>query len=106
MLVLRFETDATWRSCCNSNVMEERWSPALARCISRRLQQLEAMTSLDDLAFMPFNSFDHPDGRIEIALDDDTSLFVREVAPSKEDGHLPVTLVMITAVGAQTMTAV
>jgi hypothetical protein len=63
------------------------------------------MASLDDLAFMPFDSVEHPDGRIEIALDDDTSLFVREVAPIKEDGRLPAILVMVTAVGAETMTA-
>lgn len=105
MLVLRFETEATWRACCDKAVMR-RWGQDLARCISRRLQQLEAMASLDDLAFMPFDSVEHPDGLIEIALDAGTSLFVREVAPTKEDGRLPATLVMISAVGAQTLTAV
>jgi hypothetical protein len=106
VLTLRFETEATWRACCDPTAMRGRWGHDLSRCISRRLQQLEAMTSLDDLAFMPFDSVEHPDGLIEIALDDDTSLFVREVGPIKEDERLPATLVMISAVGAQTMTAV
>jgi hypothetical protein len=86
--------------------MQQRWGRDLARCISRRLQQLEAMTSLDDLAFMPFESAEHPDGLIEIALDDDTSLFLREVAPTREDGRVPATLVVISTIGAQTMSAV
>jgi len=104
VLVLRFETEAIWRACCDTAVMRQRWGKDLARCISRRLQQLEAMTSLDDLAFMPFDSADHPDGLIEIALDDNTSLFVREGAPTQEDGHLPTSLVVISAVDAQMMT--
>lgn len=86
--------------------MRQQWGEDLARCISRRLQQLEAMASLDDLAFMPFDSAERSDGLIEIALDDDTSLFLREVAPTQEDRRLPATLVVISAIGAQTMTAV
>jgi hypothetical protein len=62
------------------------------------------MASLDDLAFMPFDSVNHPDGVIEIGLDDDISLFVREGAPTQEDGHLPTSLVVISAVDAQMMT--
>ncbi len=84
--------------------MRQRWGQDLARCISRRLQQLEAMATLDDLAFMPFDSAEHPDGLIEIALDENTSLFLREVAPTQEDGRLPATLVVISAIGTQTMT--
>lgn len=85
--------------------MHRRWGTDLARCISRRLQQLEAMGSLDDLAFMPFDFAEHADGVLEVALDDEMSLFMRELTPAQEDGRLQATHVMISGVGAQTMTA-
>ena len=101
MVVLCFETEAVWRACCDKAVARQRWSKDLARCISCRLQQLEAMASLDDLAFMPFHSVEHADGVIEVALDDDMSLFVRDVDPAQEDGHVPANLVMISAISFQ-----
>jgi hypothetical protein len=97
VVVLCFETETVRQVCCDKAAAQQ-WGPDLARCISRRLQQLEAMASLDDLAFMPFRSVEHPDGVFEVALDDDSALFMREVDPAQEDGHVPAHLVVITAV--------
>ena len=105
MLVLQFETEALWRACCHSAEMRRRWGDDLARRISLRLQQLEAMTSLADLDFMPFDVTEDADGIIEIALDDEMSLFLREAPPAQEDGHMPQTTLMVSAVSTQTMAA-
>lgn len=105
MLVLRFETEAAWRECCDGSEMRRRWGRPLARRISRRLQQIEAMDSLDDLAFMPFGSAVHADGTAEVELDDDMSLFLRPVAASQEDGQMPATHVLVS-VGSQSMAVI
>lgn len=81
--------------------MRRRWGADRARRLSRRLQQLEAMASLDDLRFMPFDSHDRPDGVVEISVDDDLSLFVREV-DQQEDGQMYVML-MISALGGRSI---
>jgi hypothetical protein len=88
-----------WQDCCNAARMERRWGPQRARRLSRRLQQLEAMTSLDDLTFMPFHSQERADGVIEIAVDDATSLFMQLMDPLREDGPLD-TPVIVSAVGS------
>jgi hypothetical protein len=81
--------------------MGRRWGAERARSLSRRLQQLEAMGSLHDLAFMPFDSETRPDGVIEIAVDDDTALFVEELN-HQEDGPLSSTL-LVSSVGARSV---
>ncbi len=60
------------------------------------------MTSLDDLEFMPFDCHERADGVIEIAVDDDTSLFIRRVDRRQEDGPLQAT-VIVSAVGVQSI---
>lgn len=85
--------------------MRRTWGVGSAGRLTRRLQQLEAMTSLDDLGFMPFDSEKLAGGVIEIAIDDDLSIFVTAVTPTEEDGHMPGATVRITAVSAKTMTA-
>jgi hypothetical protein len=64
------------------------------------------MVSLEDLAFMPFASVRHADGTIEIELDDETSLFVREGTPAQEDSAVLAVVVLVTAVGARRMSVV
>lgn len=80
--------------------MRRRWGTERARLLSQRLQQLYAMTSLDDLGFMPFDSHERADGVVEIAIDDDTSLFVEGVDRRQEDGRVHP-IVIITAVAAR-----
>ena len=53
MTTIHFESEDVWRSCCDASVMADRYGAANALRISQRLQQLEAMTSMDDLAFLP-----------------------------------------------------
>lgn len=47
-----------------------------ARRISQRMQQLEAMTSLDDLAFMPFESRVMPDGTTQVDVSSELSVVI------------------------------
>lgn len=104
MVELSFDSEDLWRVCCDHAHMGSRWGPERARCLDRRLQQLEAMTTLDDLAFMPFDWHERADGTIEVAIDDDTALFVKRPDRQQEDGPLRSTA-MITAVGARTVGA-
>lgn len=62
------------------------------------------MTSLDDLEFMPFDSYEHAGGVIEISVDDETSIFVERGDRPEEDGHMQAT-VIVSAVGAQSIAA-
>ena len=104
MLVLRFASEAVWRDCCDAVYMRHRWGSDRARRLSRRLQQLEAMTSLDDLDFMPFNSHEHVDGSVEVVIDDDSSLLMREVDQQQEDAPmLHATTVLISAVNSRSI---
>lgn len=86
--------------------MRRQFGEELAGRLSRRLQQLEAMTSLNDLSFMPFEFAEHPRGVIEIAVDVEISLFVREVQPAQKDGRMPSIALMVSAISTQTMTTV
>lgn len=102
MLVLRFAGEALWRDCCDAAHMRRRWGPERALHLSQRLQQVEAMMSLDDLEFMSFDSHVRAGGVIEVAVDDDMSLFIRRVDRLQEDGPLQAT-VIVSAVGAQSI---
>ena len=104
MVVLRFGSDALWRGCSDPAHMRHRWGAERARCVNRRLQQLEAMTTLDDLAFMPFDWQERSDGMIEVAVDDETSIFVKRSDRLQEDGPLRSTAT-IAAIGARTVGA-
>jgi len=103
VLVVCFEDETLQRDCCDGARMRHRWGPERARRISRRLRQLEAMNSLDDLKFMPFDSDEHRDGVFEIAVDAGVSLFMQRVEQPEEDGPVPNTTVTISRVGARSI---
>jgi len=75
MVELRFRSDEVWRDCCDLVHMMRRWGQPVAHRVSRRLQQLEAMATAEDLWFLPFASVDHDDGVIEIEVTDGVSIF-------------------------------
>jgi hypothetical protein len=66
------------------------------------LQQVEAMTSLDDLEFMPFDSCEHAGGVLEISVDDQTSIFVERGDRPEEDGRMQAS-VIVSAIGARSI---
>lgn len=100
VLTLRFSSDAVWRDCCDAPHMRRRWGAERARRISRRLQQLEAMASLVDLEFMPFDVGEGQDGAVEVAVDEGLALSVQpENDHPQEDGHMGITI-LVTAVCA------
>jgi len=56
MAALRFRSEAVRRDCCDLARMRSLWGPDIAYLVSHRLQQLEAMNTIEDLAFLPFES--------------------------------------------------
>lgn len=103
MVALCFAREADWRACCDAAAMRERWGRDRASRLARRLQQLEAMASLDDLTFMPFDSGRHGDGLIEVAVDEETSLFVRALDTAQD--YAPVMHpILVVAIGPPTTT--
>ncbi|MDF1597271.1 MAG: hypothetical protein P1T08_14430 [Acidimicrobiia bacterium] len=48
----------------------------MTRMISRRLQQLEAISALDELGLMPLDSRDLDDGVVEVVVSDDVVLVI------------------------------
>lgn len=97
MVVVRFGTPAVRNACCDLTHMRRRWGPDLARRVSQRVQQLEAMVAVEDLAFLPFDSRDHDDGTIEVAVSDHLALYLRRAADSSE-GTTSVTEIVIVSV--------
>lgn len=84
MVALLFRTDTVRRQCCDAAHMRRLWGPELARNISRRLQQIEAMSTLDDLAFLPFDSHHDADGRIHVMIAPDLALAIEPVPEATE----------------------
>lgn len=80
MIVLRFGDETVWRDCCDPAHMRRRWGVARTRQISHRLQQLDAMTSLADLDFLPIDCRT-VDGRVEVDVDDDLVLVLDPPEP-------------------------
>lgn len=100
MLEVRFADESVWRDCCDGGHMFRRWGGEVSRVISRRLQQLEAMTTLDDLDFVPFDSEQHDDGVVLVAVAADVVLVIEpSERRAREDGSMNTTIV-VTAVGA------
>lgn len=77
MVVLRFSSEDVRRACCDTALMRRLWGHEVARRISRRLQQLEALTTLADLSFLPFDSRKHDGGVIEVAVADRLAIFIK-----------------------------
>src|SRR4051812_3836518 len=71
MVFLRFRSNEVRLACCDLARLRRRWGPAMARRISHRLQQLEAMTTVADLAFLPFDFYEHGGGVIEVTVAED-----------------------------------
>jgi hypothetical protein len=101
MIALLFRSDAVRRQCCDVAHMRDVWGPEVARCISRRLQQLEAMSTLDDLAFLPFDSHHNADGCIRVMITPDLALAIEPVPEATEREttmrSITVTHVLVTS---------
>lgn len=100
MIEVRFADESVWRDCCDGGHMLQRWGRELSRVISRRLQQLEAMTTLDDLDFVPVESEQFDDGVVFVTVAADVVLVIEpSERRAREDGSMNTTIV-VTAVGA------
>jgi plasmid maintenance system killer protein len=97
MMVVRFRNDSIRRACCDLAWMHRRWGPDTARSVSRRLQQLEAMETLADLAFLPFDHHKHDNGLIEVAITDQIALVI-EQDPATQPGA-PMNTITVTVTG-------
>jgi hypothetical protein len=84
MVVLRFNDESVWRDCCDPAHMRRRWGAARTRQISHRLQQIDAMTSLADLDFLPLDCRT-VDGRVEVDVDEDLVLVLEQETPQQGD---------------------
>lgn len=104
MVVLRFRSDDARRACCDLPYMRKTWGPGAARVISRRLQQLEAMTTLADLSYLPFDSREDRGGTIEVAITGHLALFI-EAGPETSEEGAPMSTITITDVRDRTAMA-
>lgn len=94
MAVLRFASEEAKRACCDAAHLRRAHSPEIARRISRRLQQLEAMESLSDLQFLPFDSVIREDGVVEVAITEQLMLLIQreESAPERDQLMYQITI--------------
>jgi hypothetical protein len=97
MAVVRFRTDDIRRACCDLEWMCRRWGPAAARAVSHRLQQLEAMATLADIAFLPFDSCEHHGGVFEVAVTDHLALFIEQGSATSQRGA-PMNTITVTGI--------
>lgn len=104
MVVLRFCSDEVRRSCSDLARMRSMHGDAVAHQVSRRLQQLEAMTALSDLDFLPFDSSEHDSGTIEVAVNDRLALFI-EPGPDDPEGEGPMNTLTITGLRGRSKAA-
>ncbi|WP_346056490.1 hypothetical protein [Amycolatopsis dongchuanensis] len=104
MMALLFRTDAIRRHCCDLDHMRATWGPDVARCISRRLQQLEAMSTMDDLDFLPFDSYRIADDCIHVMITPDLALVIEPAPEATKRDTMPsitVTQVLVTSKAAR-----
>lgn len=86
MVVVEFANSEIRRRCCDLDCMRRAYGAVTARKISQRLQQLEAIQSISDLSFLPFDS-SRSDGFIHVAVDDSlTMLLETPPNPPEVDG--------------------
>ena len=97
MAVVRFDNATVKRACCDESAMPKAWGPTTVRAISRRLQQLEAMTSIEDLGFLPFDAQRRGDGQFEVAVTEQVAL-VADWRADKEREGITMDTIVITAV--------
>lgn len=91
---LRFESEGLRRDCGSSSRARRRWGSDIALRVAMRLQQLEAMASLHDLAFLPFDHTEGPSGRIEVVVDESLVVVVRPGPVINEEGVTMPTLIV------------
>jgi len=84
VLVLRFCSTEIRRRCCDLGHMCRLWGPERARKVSRRLQQLETMATIDDLSFLPVDCDELDDGSIVVGVDDDLVLVIQPEPNDRE----------------------
>lgn len=102
MVTLQFDDAQLHKLCCDPTAMRHRFGKDTSRRISRRLQQLEAMTSLADLQFLPFVSREADDG-VEIAIADDLVLVIAPTQPKSGVPTMNHTIVTIRALRASSV---
>ena len=93
MAAVRFRDGEVRRDCCDLAHMRRRWGADTARLISHRLQQLEAIASIDDLALLPFDSR-RVNGGIEVAVGDGVVLLLEIPQPRTGEPHAMDTIVV------------
>jgi hypothetical protein len=84
MAALRFEDDDVWCDCCDLSRMRRRFGPEVSRLISHRLQQLEAIDTLEELGLLPFDSA-WVDGAVEVTVCSGVSLLLTAQPHNGED---------------------
>ena len=104
MVVLRFASEEVRRACSDPVRMRQRWGPTGARQISRRLQQLEAMEAITDLAFLPLYSRSRTDGAIDVDVNDHLTLLVQPGVETSHGGR-SVSTILVSAVYARSSAA-
>lgn len=105
MAILQFDDAQVHKLCCDPTVMRRRFGPDVSRLISRRLQQLEATTSIADLEFLPFDYRVVEDG-VEITITPDLVLVVTsnpdtEGAATMNDTTLTIRALRTTTVATK-----
>jgi hypothetical protein len=100
MATIHFNNDDVRRSCCDAAVMTTRFGAAVALRISHRLQQLEAIASIEDVAFLPLDHRPVEDG-IEVTIVGDLALLI---ATTHEGAHV-MNQTVITILGIHATSA-
>lgn len=103
MVVLQFGSDDIRRACCDPDWMRRRWGDEATHSLCRRLQQLEAMEAVADLAFLPFDSLER-DGIFEITVTGQLALFIEQRPVTSQQGTLMNTIT-ITGIRERATTA-
>jgi hypothetical protein len=98
MVVVQFGSDDARRACCDLASMRRRWGPDTARSISRRLQQIEAMETLADLAFLPFEYHERDSGLFEVAVTDQIALVIEHDHATQPGAPMNTTTVTVTGI--------
>lgn len=94
--MVRFGTAAVRHACHHGLAGHRAWDPDTVHTIHRRLQQLEAMAIIEDLAFLPFESRRRGGGQFEITVTEHVALLVERSADIPEGTTMEI--LVITAV--------
>lgn len=103
MADLQFLDAKTQRRCCDLAFMRERYGDDTARCISRRLQQLAALSALSELAGLPFG-YQEVDSSLEIEVARGLVLLLATNAPTTGETHMTDLLITVVSLSATQVT--